>query len=181
MYLLSIDPFVNQVVDTIATDFATNYEAGKPFVMVNPPLANPGQMVLFTGARFAPFSTALAYLDDTPLFPPLAVGPTGGVNGSLIVPPSTPPPVGNFYFLTVIDGEGRSGFNVINVPPVPQCGMGDMNGDGVTNFFDIDPFLTAVLQAPAISAEDLCNADINGDGLVNGLDIDPFVAILVGG
>lgn len=180
MYLLSIDPFINQVVDMIVTDFITDFGAGKPFVVVNPPLANPGQTVLFSGFRFTPLSTAQAYLDNSLLPLPLVVGPTGGVSGSLTVPPSTPPPVGNFYFLTVIDGQGRSGFNVINVPPVPQCGTGDMNGDSAVNNLDIDPFIQAVLHAPAISAADLCHADITGDGAVNGMDINPFVAILLG-
>jgi len=180
IYLLSIDPFVNQVVDTITTDYINDFEADKAFVMVNPPLANPGQMVLFSGFRFTPFSTAQAYVDNSLLPLPLVVGPTGGVNGSLIVPPSTPPPVGGFYFVTVIDAEGRSGFNVINVAAVPMCGSGDMNHDSFVNVLDIDPFAQAILHAPAISADDACNADTNHDGAVNGLDIDPFVAILTG-
>lgn len=181
MHLLSIDPILNQVVDVISSDFLSNFEAEKPVVMVNPPLADPNQIVTFSGTGFTPLATALAYLDNTVLFPPLVVGPTGGVNGSLIVPPSTPPPVGNFYFLTVIDGLGRSGFNVINVAAVPGCGTGDMNGDQAVNSLDIDPFIQAILHSPFISAEDLCHADINVDGAVNGMDVDPFVSILIGG
>ena len=63
-----------------------------------------------------------------------------------------------------------------------------MNCDCRVNFFDIDPFVLALLAtAPdydeyyAVYPE--CNhmtADANGDGAVNFYDIDPYVAILLG-
>jgi hypothetical protein len=57
--------------------------------------------------------------------------------------------------------------------PVP---LGDVNGDGVVNGLDVDPFVDVLLNGP-YQAE----ADMNDDGDVNGLDVDPFVAAVVGG
>ena len=60
---------------------------------------------------------------------------------------------------------------------VPDSGglLGDVNLDGVVNFFDIAPFI-ALLSAPDFQFE----ADINGDGQVNFFDIQPFIDILSG-
>ncbi len=62
---------------------------------------------------------------------------------------------------------------------------GDMNCDGLTDAFDIDPFVLALTNPPAYAAAypacDYMLADINGDGLVNAFDIDPFVVLLTGG
>jgi hypothetical protein len=62
------------------------------------------------------------------------------------------------------------------------CNPGDVNCDGQANFFDIDPFVTAVLTPEAYQAAyPQCNvnaADLNNDGLINFFDIDPFVATL---
>ncbi len=62
--------------------------------------------------------------------------------------------------------------------------VGDLNCDGIANFDDIDPFVTA-LASPALYAEqfpacDRALADANDDGQVNFDDIDSFVAILAG-
>ncbi len=63
-------------------------------------------------------------------------------------------------------------------------GRGDVNCDGVVNFFDIDPFLLTLFDPPGYSAAwPLCdprNADVNGDDAVNFFDIDPFVSCLLG-
>ena len=53
--------------------------------------------------------------------------------------------------------------------------IGDVNGDGVVNFFDIAPFIAA-LSAPDFQFE----ADIDGNGFVNFFDIAPFIRILSG-
>ena len=62
---------------------------------------------------------------------------------------------------------------------------GDLNCDGATNVFDIDPFVLALTDpagyAAAYPACDVLLADLNGDGTVNVFDIDPFVAALTGG
>ena len=59
---------------------------------------------------------------------------------------------------------------------------GDTNCDGVLNFFDIDPFVVALLTPEVYDdlypACDILTADINGDTLVDFFDIDPFLDIL---
>ncbi|MGE0479993.1 MAG: hypothetical protein AB7Q17_05920 [Phycisphaerae bacterium] len=56
----------------------------------------------------------------------------------------------------------------------------DLNCDGATNNFDIDPFVLALADPAAYAAAypacNVLNADINADGLVNNFDIEPFVA-----
>ena len=51
--------------------------------------------------------------------------------------------------------------------------LGDVNQDGVVDFFDISPFI-ALLS----SGEYLAEADVNEDGSVNFFDISPFIALL---
>ncbi len=60
---------------------------------------------------------------------------------------------------------------------------GDVNCDGLVNFFDIDPFLLALFDPPAYQAAfpGCDNADVSGDGLVNFFDIDPFLDCLFNG
>ena len=53
--------------------------------------------------------------------------------------------------------------------------LGDINGDNVVDFFDIQPLID-VLSNQTFQAE----ADINGDGVVNFFDIQPFIDILSG-
>ena len=69
---------------------------------------------------------------------------------------------------------------VTHAPPLP----GDLNCDGVVNFGDIYPFITALSSPTAYQQQypncDILNADCNGDGVVNFADINPFVAILSG-
>ncbi len=61
----------------------------------------------------------------------------------------------------------------------------DMNCDGIINFDDIDPFVTALVGAEGYYAEfpdcNYLNGDIDGNGIVNFDDIDPFVNLLVAG
>jgi hypothetical protein len=62
---------------------------------------------------------------------------------------------------------------------------GDLNCDGLSNTFDIDPFVLALTAPDLYAAQYPCcnymNADANFDGLVNTFDIDAFVTILTGG
>lgn len=55
----------------------------------------------------------------------------------------------------------------------PDTLLGDINGDGAVNFFDIAPFIDA-LTAQSFLEE----ADINRDGVVDFFDIAPFIDIL---
>ncbi len=54
--------------------------------------------------------------------------------------------------------------------------VGDVNGDGMVNLSDVQPFV-ALLSAGGFLPE----ADINGDGVVSLLDVAPFVQLLSGG
>ena len=53
---------------------------------------------------------------------------------------------------------------------------GDVNGDGVINLLDVEPFVE-LLSTGIFQAE----ADTNKDGVVNLLDVEPFVELLSGG
>jgi hypothetical protein len=63
--------------------------------------------------------------------------------------------------------------------------IGDANGDGALNGFDIDAFVIALTDPAGYAAlygesALLCRCDVHSDGSVNGFDIDPFVALLAG-
>ena len=51
--------------------------------------------------------------------------------------------------------------------------LGDVNLDGVVDFFDIGPFIN-ILSANGFQLE----ADIDQNGIVDFFDISPFIAIL---
>ena len=62
---------------------------------------------------------------------------------------------------------------------------GDLNCDGVVNFFDIEPFVLAITAPSQYVTEypdcDYMLADCNGDGWMDFFDIDAFVELVVGG
>ena len=77
-------------------------------------------------------------------------------------------------------------FVSVTVSRITQTLVGDMNCDGVVNFFDIDAFVVAVAEGEAgyLAAYPDChwlNADCNGDGNVNFFDIDGFVTLVTEG
>ena len=53
---------------------------------------------------------------------------------------------------------------------------GDINGDGLTNLLDVQPFVDILL-----SDEFDPVADLNNDGIVNLLDVGPFIDIISAG
>ncbi len=63
--------------------------------------------------------------------------------------------------------------------------VADMNCDGVLNFDDIDPFVTAMNSQAAYEAAypncEWLNGDLDGNGIVNFDDLDYFVALLSNG
>ena len=65
------------------------------------------------------------------------------------------------------------GGNIIQFVAVPI--LGDVNQDGVVDFFDISPFLEVLANESFLP-----EADINRDGIVDFFDIAPFIAILTG-
>ena len=102
---------------------------------------------------------------------------------------------GNNYAATIDLGEGydyifvgfrsrgnRAGVRVDNVSLTgdpnagSDCGLlGDVNGDGIVNLLDIQPFVEALTTGAFVPP-----ADINLDGVVNLLDVQPFVELLSG-
>ena len=66
--------------------------------------------------------------------------------------------------------------------PQPAVQRGDADCDGTVNVFDIDPFVMALTDLPAYTAQYGCaaNADCNCDGAVNVFDIDAFVSCMIG-
>ena len=72
---------------------------------------------------------------------------------------------GTYFYVAVDLSEG-------NEPPMP----GDVNTNGVVDFFDIQPFID-ILVNQTFQTE----ADIDGNGVVDFFDIQPFIDILTGG
>ena len=66
---------------------------------------------------------------------------------------------------------GETWADVVSIPVIP----GDVNGDGVVDGLDIQPFVD-LLTGGGYQAE----ADINSDAVVDGLYIQPFVDIITG-
>ena len=57
----------------------------------------------------------------------------------------------------------------------PDCLLGDINMDGVVDFFDIQPFID-LLSNQAFQ----CEGDVDENGVVDFFDIQPFISILPG-
>ncbi len=61
--------------------------------------------------------------------------------------------------------------------------LGDLNCDGSIDAFDIEPFISAVLEPHTYRSRypwcDMLLADLNEDGVVDAFDIEPFVQVLV--
>ena len=84
--------------------------------------------------------------------------------------------------LYICDLSGGEVFKVVPSGPV----VGDMNGDGAINAFDIDPFVLALADPVAygeqfVGIDPDVTGDINCDGALNAFDIDPFVSVVTGG
>jgi hypothetical protein len=70
--------------------------------------------------------------------------------------------------------------------PCAAIAPADANCDGTVDFFDIDPFLTALFDHNAYIANaewcgNDCAADVNGDHVVDFFDIDPFLNCVFSG
>lgn len=59
------------------------------------------------------------------------------------------------------------------------CVRGDVNGDGLIDGDDIQPFVEAVTGAPCLSPVDFCRLDVNSDFQVNDNDVQVFVDLLI--
>ncbi|MCG3125347.1 MAG: hypothetical protein CHACPFDD_00165 [Phycisphaerae bacterium] len=69
----------------------------------------------------------------------------------------------------------------VDATPVQPLLLGDLNGDGLVNAADVDPFLLALTDpAGYATAFPKCRrqaADLSCDGSVDGLDVEPFIAL----
>ena len=79
-------------------------------------------------------------------------------------------------------GEDNNGIDISNVTitftdasDLGACMLGDVNMDGVVDFFDIQPFID-LLANQAFQ----CEGDIDGNMMVDFFDIQPFINILAG-
>ena len=70
---------------------------------------------------------------------------------------------------------GGDGNDVVLIAKSKSILLGDVNGDGLVNLLDIQPFVDLV-SSGGYQAE----ADTNGDGLVNLLDVESFIELLSG-
>jgi len=91
------------------------------------------------------------------------------------------------------DGRNAIGFASSPIPAAPLAAeeeadptlIGDMNGDGLVNNLDINPFVMGLTDGEAYQAafsqSPTGPGDVNLDGEFNNLDINPFVSRLTSG
>ena len=91
------------------------------------------------------------------------------------------------YGLTITLDAGWDDLSVLNgwSAPCDATLLGDANGDGAVDTFDIDAFLLAIVEGreaweTLYEGSFRCANDINGDGSVDFFDIDGFVALVIG-
>lgn len=88
----------------------------------------------------------------------------------------------NAQFIVVSDNSPALG---VACQRLRRTVPGDLNCDGLVDFADINPFVTALNgEAYYTSKHPGCrwlNADVNGDGAVTFVDINPFIALLNSG
>jgi glucose/arabinose dehydrogenase len=89
------------------------------------------------------------------------------------------------YDCLVTNSNGSDTSAAATLSVTPPAGRGDTDCDGVVNYFDIDPFLLALVDPGAyILAHPNCplsHADVDQNGSVDFFDIDPFLACLFSG
>ncbi len=74
------------------------------------------------------------------------------------------------------------GWPTTNVRLMRRLPSGDLNCDGVVDAFDIEPFVSAVIDPAAYEARwpgcDRLLADMNDDGVISAFDIEPFARLM---
>ena len=110
-------------------------------------------------------------------FPDIVLaGELEGVNdlGNTMVPANTLISI-SYAGVLGADGPRIISLSVAEVE-ADDCILGDVNQDGIVNFLDISPFISA-LSSGGFS----CEADVDQNGVVNFLDISRFITLLSGG
>jgi len=111
----------------------------------------------------------------------LAENPSNGSltilqNGSFLYVPDDGFVGTDTFVYEVLDSNGFSDFATVTIEVLPAPFLlGDVNGDGVVNLLDVNPFVSLIGNG-----EFQDEADINGDGVVNLLDVGLFVKLLSG-
>lgn len=138
------------------------------------------------------------YAGANSTFPDVLYGSVARWNG-VRWSPTSERVLGTAGGLTVLDEPGGPalwfGGSFVTVGDMPSVRIarfgcldtgvrGDMNCDGRVNFFDVDGFVTALIDPDAYFETfrgcERMNADCDGNGRVDNFDIDPFVALLIG-
>ncbi len=82
---------------------------------------------------------------------------------------------------TIIGSDMERGLFVLKLDSL--FSSGDLNCDGLIDAFDIEPFITALVDPNGYPGAypncDIELADINGDGTIDGFDIEPFIALIL--
>jgi hypothetical protein len=90
-----------------------------------------------------------------------------------------------WYGWFILRDKGSTGYGDSEPFPlrfsIVECRSGDVNGDGLVGFGDINPFVAVLAHPAQATAEQRCAADINRDGYVTFGDINPFVSLLAQG
>ena len=138
--------------DPDALDFSTG--TGGVFFSIDADLTDGNDIPMETGSFNGTGQQASHFLDG---FPSLGIlDPTASAGELLVISEND---------ILVIDVIG---FDLATM-------LGDVNLDGVVDFFDISPFI-AVLSGKGFLQE----ADVNQDDVVDLLDISPFLVLLLG-
>jgi hypothetical protein len=98
------------------------------------------------------------------------------------------PDLADMNYLQINVDTWGAGFTLwmdgVGFDPSPRPATGDVNCDGALDAFDIEPFITALVDPAGYATQypdcQLDLADINGDGAVDAFDVEPFIALLVG-
>jgi|GEM_PF-3063439 len=74
------------------------------------------------------------------------------------------------------DGDGTCDL----IDPCPNRRPGDIDGNGVTDQLDIPGFASVLLDAQAVTADEVCAADLDNDAQLNGIDLALMTDLLLG-
>ncbi len=175
----SYDVVVTNSCGTATSSPATLTVNTGPQITADPASVNacPGEPAAFSVSATGTAPLAYQWRRNT-----IDIG--GATAATYSIPAVTPADAGSYD--VVVSNACGSVTSAAAALTVPTCaGPGDMNCDGMVDFFDIDPFLLALFDPAAYvvayPACDPLNGDLNNDGGVDFFDIDPFLNCLFNG